>query len=57
MTSFIEDPDAVLDNSVDWSKWLAGGQIQTSAWFVSSPALETMGDSNTTIRTTVWLPI
>jgi len=40
MTTFIKDPDAVLDYSVDWSKWLAGDQIQTSAWSVSDPAIK-----------------
>ena len=55
MTTFIKDPDAVLDYSVDWSKWLAGDQIQTSAWSVSDPAIEATGDSNTPTRTTVWL--
>lgn len=55
MTTFIKDPDAVLDYSVDWSKWLAGDQIETSTWSVSDPAIEASGDSNTTTRTTVWL--
>ena len=55
MTTFIKDPDAVLDYSVDWSKWLAGDQIEMSAWFVSDPALEATGDSNTTTRATIWL--
>ena len=40
MTTFLKDPDAVLDYSVDWSKWLAGDQIETSTWFVSDPALQ-----------------
>jgi hypothetical protein len=55
MTSFIKDPDAVLDYSVDWSKWLAGDQIQNSGWSVSDAAIEATDDSNTPTRTTVWL--
>ena len=55
MTTFLKDPDAVLDYSVEWSKWLAGDQLQTSAWFVSDPALQAANDSNTTTRTTAWL--
>jgi hypothetical protein len=55
MTTFLKDPDAVLDYSVDWSKWLAGDQIETSTWFVSDPALQPADDSNTTTRATVWL--
>lgn len=55
MTTFIKDPDAVLDYSIEWSKWLAGDRIQTSTWSVSDPALEAAGDSNTPSRATVWL--
>jgi hypothetical protein len=55
MTTFIKDPNAVLDYSVDWSKWLAGDQIETSAWFISDPALQSADDSHTTTRTTLWL--
>ena len=40
MTTFIKDPDAVLDYSVDWSKWLTGMEIVTSAWSVSDPGSE-----------------
>ena len=55
MTTFTKDPDAVLDYSIDWSKWLAGDQIQTSEWTVSDPAILGANDSNTATRTTVWL--
>jgi hypothetical protein len=55
MTTFLKDPDAVLDYSVDWSKWLAGDQIETSTWFVSGPTLQSADDSNTPTRTTAWL--
>ena len=55
MTTFIKDPDAVLDYSVDWSKWLVGDQIETSAWFVNDPSLQPADDSNTTTRATIWL--
>jgi hypothetical protein len=55
MTTFLKDPDAVLDYSVDWSKWLAGDQIEASAWSVSDPALKPADDTNTITRATVWL--
>ena len=55
MTSFIKDPDAVLDYSIEWSKWLAGDQVRTSTWTVSDTAIEASNDSNTATRTTVWL--
>ena len=55
MTTFIKDPDAGLDCSVDWPKWLAGEQIETSTGFLSDPALLSADDWNTTTRTTIWL--
>ena len=55
MTTFLKDPNAVLDYSIEWSKWLAGDQIATSAWTASDPALEITADSNTATRATVWL--
>ena len=55
MTTFTKDPDAVLDYSIDWSKWLAGDQIQTSDWSVSGTGLQASDESNTTTRATVWL--
>jgi hypothetical protein len=55
MTTFLKDPDAVLDYSIEWSKWLVGDQIQTSTWTVSDAAIEAASDSNTTTRATVWL--
>lgn len=55
MTTFIKDPNAVLDYSIEWSKWLGSDQIATSAWTGSDPALEITNESNTATRTTVWL--
>ena len=55
MTSFVKDPNAVLDYSIEWAKWLAGDQIETSEWSTSDPALEASDGSNTVTRTTTWL--
>ena len=55
MMTFTKDPNAVLDYSVEWSKWLAGDQIATSEWSASDSSLETADDSITATRTTVWL--
>ena len=55
MMTFIKDPNAVLDYSIEWSKWLAGDQIQTSTWSVSDPVIQVVDSSNTATRTTVWL--
>lgn len=51
----IKDPTAVLDYSIDWSKWLkSGDSITMSTWTV--PAGITKGsDLFTNDMTTVWL--
>jgi hypothetical protein len=56
MITFIKDPDAVLDYTVDWSPWLSdsGDQITSSAWIVPE-GLTTTADYYTTTTATVWL--
>jgi len=54
MSTFLKDPDAVLDYSVDWSDWLDGDAITASQWIV--PAGLTLDSStNSTTATTAWL--
>ena len=54
--TFIKDPDAVLDYSVDWLLWLAGDEISSSEWLLEEGAvLEQVVASNTATKTTVWL--
>ena len=52
--TFTKDPDAVLDYSVDWAKWLAGDAINTSDWTVPVGLAKTL-DSATVTKTTIWL--
>lgn len=52
--TFTKDPNAVLDYSVDWTKWLDGDTIATSAWTVPA-GLTKVSDANTTTKTTAWL--
>ena len=52
--TFTKDPDAVLDYSVDWAKWLADDEIDTSDWTVPV-GLTKVGGTKTTTRATVWL--
>jgi hypothetical protein len=52
--TFTKDPNAVLDYSVDWSRWLAGDEISTSEWIVPA-GLTKITDTMTTTKTTVWL--
>jgi len=52
--TFTKDPNAVLDYSVDWSRWLDGDTIATSVWTVPA-GLTKVSDANTTTKTTAWL--
>lgn len=52
--TFKKDPNAVLDYSIDWTRWLAGDQIATSQWQVPV-GLTMITDTATTTKTTVWL--
>ena len=51
---FIHDPQAELDYTVDWSKWLGADTIATSTWTVES-GLTTESTSNTTTSATIWI--
>lgn len=52
--TFAKDPNAVLDYSIDWTRWLAGDQIAASEWIVPF-GLTKMADSKTATSATVWL--
>ena len=52
--TFTKDPDAILDYAVDWSRWLAGDEIFSSAWTVPV-GLTKVTDALTPTKTTVWL--
>lgn len=52
--TFSKDPNAVLDYSIDWTRWLAGDQIAASEWIIPS-GLTKMADSKTSTSATVWL--
>lgn len=54
MTSYVKDPDAVLDYQVDWSAWLDGDTITTSEWIVPDGIVKD-SDSHTDTAATIWL--
>lgn len=55
MTSYVKDPDAVLDYQLDWSAWLPDGDtIVTSTWIVQDGIVKD-SDSHTDTAATVWL--
>ena len=62
MTTYIKDPQSVLDYGFGWSDWLdTGDTVSTSTWTVptdaSSPAVGITEDSEseTDTTTTIWL--
>lgn len=52
--TYTKDPNAVLDYSVDWTRWLYGDTIANSAWVVPG-GLTKVVDTSTTNVVTVWL--
>ena len=55
MSTFIKDPQAVLDYQNDWSSWLDDSDtIATSAW-AASVGITIDSESNTDTTATVWL--
>ena len=54
--NFTKDPQAVLDYTIDWTKWLdeVGDAIATSTWVVPS-GLTKVTETNTSKIATVWL--
>lgn len=54
MTSYVKDPDAVLDYQIDWSAWLDSDTITTSEWIVPDGIVKD-SDSHTDTAATIWL--
>jgi hypothetical protein len=55
VTSYVKDPDAVLDYKVDWSAWLLTSEtISTSIWVVPTGIVQNSASSTTTAAT-IWL--
>lgn len=52
--TFTKDPNAVLDYSLDWTRWLDGDAIATSEWIVPD-GLVKVTDSRTMKISTIWL--
>jgi hypothetical protein len=57
MTTYLKDPDAVLDYAVDWSAWLpTGDTIVASTWAVPTGITQTTPPpSFTDTAATIWL--
>lgn len=56
LKKFSQDPDEVLDYTLDWSEWLVDGDVISSATASGDAGLTVGGTvSFTTTTTTVWL--
>lgn len=57
MSTYLKDPDAVLDYQVDWSSWLAEGETLSDHTITADDGItvdsSNITDSNTTV--TAWL--
>lgn len=52
----IKDPDAILDYTMDWSRWLEGDTIDSATFSLTTAAGLAIGSQSFTDRTaTVWL--
>ena len=49
-----KDPDATLDYTIDWTRWLAGDSIVSSTWSVPS-GMTQANAAYTTTSATIWL--
>ena len=55
MTTYIKDPQSVLDYGFDWSDWLdTGDTVSTSTWTVPTGITED-SETETSTATTIWL--
>lgn len=55
MTTFVKDPDATLDYTVDWAEWMTGADvISTVTWTVES-GLTQVSTAYTDTTATIWL--
>lgn len=54
MRTYIKDPDANLDYSIDWSLFLDNDTISTSVWTVP-PGISQTAVASSITTTTIWL--
>jgi hypothetical protein len=53
MPLFEKDPDATSSYQFDWTAWLAGDTISTSAWAELPSDLTVVSTANTTLTATI----
>lgn len=55
MSSYVKDPAAVLDYSINWTDWLPDGDTITTSTWTADAGITMDSDSNTTTAATVWV--
>ncbi|MEA3281796.1 MAG: hypothetical protein U9Q68_04425 [Euryarchaeota archaeon] len=55
LTTFIKDPDAVLDFSFDWSSWLETGESISSHTITAGSGITNDSDSESSGIVTAWI--
>jgi len=55
VSTYLHDPDAVLDYQVDWSAWLADAETITSYTITVTGTVTVDSDTNDDTSVTVWL--
>lgn len=51
----LKDPDATLDYTWDWYKWLPNGDLIITSEFIVDPGITVVLQTNTGTNCTVWL--
>ena len=54
-TTFVKDPDEVLDFVWDWSSWLATGETISTATVTAPTGITLDSSTNSTTTVTAWL--
>lgn len=55
LKKFVQDPDEVLDYTIDWSEWLAEGDTITAATSTPDAGITVDSTSFTVNSTTIWI--
>lgn len=55
LRSFPKDPDAFIDYTIDWSRWLSGDTITNAIWFADSPDITIAFSNHDTVSSQVWV--
>jgi len=54
MKGFVQDPQAILDYTINWAPWLGDDTITLSTWVIESP-MSSESESKTTTTTTIFV--